>query len=126
MKVQEIRPQQVLLMVGSNDLAGQDFRQQRLIGYFDEITLGMLAAGAQVVRVWLLPPRVSMRRGDVSGACYRRRRQLANAKLKHKFRREPVRWVSCPTTHMLGPDGVHPSRVGWQIVCSMVAQLVAD
>ena len=58
------------------------------IGYFDELTLGMLAAGALVVRVWLLPPRVCMRGGggwEVSGACYRRRRQLANAKLKHKL-----------------------------------------
>ena len=96
----ELRPQRVLLLVGSNDLADPAFSQQRLIAAFRELSLGLLAAGADLVLVCALPPRARLRRQDVTPTCYRCRRQLAN-QLRHKFRRPPVRYIYCGASDLL-------------------------
>ena len=111
-------------MIGSNDLATRDFRQQELLSNFRELSLGLLAAGTEVVRIWHIPSRIRLRPSDVPLQCYRRRRQLANLKLKNKFRVDPVACVSCPTAVLLGRDGVHPSDGGWDNICVMVGRLL--
>ena len=79
----ERRPRRVLLMVGSNDLVHQQFRQRELMDSFEELSLGLLAAGVDSVYICAIPPRCSFRSADASAGCYRRRQQLANVKLRY-------------------------------------------
>ena len=120
----ECRPQRVLLMVGSNDLATPQFRQRELMDNFEELSLGLLAAGVDSVYICAIPPRCRFRSEDASAGCYRRRRQLANVKLRHKCRREPICFISCSSDQMIGRDGVHPSQQGWVAICHMVRFLL--
>ena len=119
------RPSSVLLIVGGNDLARPAFQQGEFIACYEELSLGLLAAGAELVWLLAIPPRVNMRRGDVSAACFSRRRHIANAKLCSKFKRPPVQFLPIRTSHgFLGPDGVHPSRRGWQTLRGAVRRLL--
>ena len=57
----ERRPRRMLLMVGSNDLAHQQFRQRELMDSFEELSLGLLAAGVDSVYIQLAPGRRPVR-----------------------------------------------------------------
>ena len=121
----ERQPVSVLLIVGGNDLARPLFRQQELLAYFDELAAGLLAAGLDQVFVLAIPPRVHLRATDAAASCFRRRRHLANDKLRRKFGRAPVMYVPLPTPgEFLGPDGVHPSAGGWRRLTDIVRRLL--
>ena len=59
--VLRLRPQRVLLIVGSNELARVPFSPRHHFGLFRELTLGLLAAGAEEIHVFPVPPRTSTR-----------------------------------------------------------------
>ena len=119
------RPTRVLLIVGGNDVAHSSFQQRALTALFEELSLGLLAAGADSVRIPAIPPRTQLRAADVSAACFSRRRHVANSKLKGKFRRDPVMYRAlCTSKGFLGWDGVHPSKRGWQALCAVVGTLL--
>ena len=119
------RPTRVLLIVGGNDVAHPTFEQRSLAALFEELSLGLLAAGADSVRILAIPPGTQLRAADVSAACFSRRQRVANSKLKGKFRRDPVMFRAlCTSKGFLGRDGVHPSRRGWQTLCAVVRTLL--
>ena len=121
----DIRPTRVLIIAGGNDLAKPQFRHQSMVALFEEISLGLLAAGADQVRILAIPPRVVMRKDDVTAACYNRRRYIINGKLRNKFKRDPVVFrYMCTSKGFLGRDGVHPSSQGWQILRTVVCSLM--
>ena len=122
----ERQPVSVLLIVGGSDHPARPlFRQQELLVYFDELVAGLLAAGVAHVFVLAIPPRVHLRATDVAASCFRRRRRLANNKLRRKFGRAPVMYVPLPTPgEFLGPDGVHPSAGGWRELTDIVRRLL--
>lgn len=125
------RPARVVLFVGSNDLAAQQFSVRHLVGFYEELTAGMLAAGAGCVVVMPLPPRSRLRPGDVSAAVYRRRRRLVNQVLRRQFARPRAnpdvsfgRFVF--GDDFLGPDGIHPSAAGWRALEVAVSAMNRD
>ena len=124
--VVRLQPAQVLLIIGGNDLAREHFSVRILSALFEELTLGLLAAGADSIVVFPIPPRASCRHGDVVVSVYRRRRRLMNQVLRRQFS-HPVTnpqvtfgQFSFNECH-LGRDGVHPSAVGWQALADAVA-----
>ena len=119
------RPERVVLMIGGNDVALPRFRHVAFLALFEELAYGLLAAGAQQVHVMALPPRVRLRAGDVPAACYRKRRHLANGKLRVKFRRAPISFLPVPSSgEFLGSDGVHPSQRGWEAIKDVIRSLL--
>ena len=119
--VAHLCPGRVLLMVGGNDLAQPSYNSRQLMRQFDELVLGMLAAGAGQIDVFPVPPRTSCRHGVVTVAAYRRRRRLTNLLLRRRFARPcsdlPVTFNSFqPAEGFVGRDGVHPSPAGWQAI----------
>ena len=115
------RPQQVMLMIGGNDLARPDFRQRQFRSYMQALTLGLLAAGVARVIIFPIPPRHRLRHRDFTREQYRRRQRLANRIMRRSYRREPV---INPTFRVppgfLSADGVHPSEAGWQAIVQFI------
>ena len=119
------KPRAVLVIIGGNDLAQPAFRRQTLMAQFRELSLGLLAAGVEPVHILAVHPRGCLRRGDVSGGCFRHRRRLDNSKLRHQFWRPPVQYIPFPTVAgFLGRDGAHPSRKGWGALSLLVQKLL--
>ena len=115
------QPQDVLLIVGGNDAAYRQFSPRIISQLFQELILGLYAAGAQFVHVLPIPPRSASRPGGVSVAVYRRRRRLINQILQRLATRpqgaDAPRFAlrSLPlSAGFLGSDGVHPSSSGWR------------
>ncbi|KAF0288869.1 hypothetical protein FJT64_012762 [Amphibalanus amphitrite] len=129
--VRRLEPAQVVLLVGSNDLAAPQLSIRLLVGYYEELTMGMLAAGAGRVIVMPLPPRTRLRARDVSVAVYRRRRRLANQVLRRQFSRtsanpEVTFGPFVFSVDFLGPDGVHPSAAGWQALAEALTSMARN
>ena len=127
--VHEMKPQRVVLLVGGNDLTGEGFNTRQLYSLFQELTLGIAAAGASETIVFPIPPRSSCRRGDVSVAMYCRRRRLFNKVLKKELSRPQASSQASfsnfrPGDGFLGRDGVHPSAGGWQVLAEAITALV--
>ena len=70
------RPRDVLLIVGGNDVACAHFSPRLLGKFFEELILGIYAAGAEYVHVLYIPPRSATRPGSATVSVYRRRRRL--------------------------------------------------
>lgn len=119
------QPRLVVLIVGSNDVALPAFRQGQLRADLNELALGALAAGAEAVAVFPIPPRIQLRPRDISRSAYQQRRRLANRLLRIAFQGADI---FCPEfrfpSDFLGSDGVHPSRRGWQALLAGVCRLV--
>ena len=49
------RPQQVMIMIGGNDLARSDFRQRQFRSSMQALTIGLLAAGVARVIIFPIP-----------------------------------------------------------------------
>ena len=121
----ERRPRQAIVMIGGNDLAAPRFRQQLLVASFQELALGLLAAGAERVPIFPIPPRDSFRSGDVLPQQYRRRRRVTNKILKVKFRKSPVKCLPFVVPDgFLARDGVHPSAPGWETILAALRAFV--
>ena len=115
------QPRRVLLMAGSNDLARPEFRLRLFFAQIRELSLGLLAAGAEEVLLLPIPPRLRLREQDVTLHQYQRRRWLTNRLLRRKFGRPPVWQVPFEAPPgFIGSDGVHPSAVGWRALASYV------
>ena len=117
--VASLRPQHVVLVVGGNDLAHPQYNARIVVHQFHELVCGMLAAGAEAITLFPIPPRSASRSGAVSAAIFHRRRRLTNMLLRRRYRRPsvdlPVAFGSfVPGENFLGRDGVHPSASGWQ------------
>ena len=108
-----LRPRCVVILAGGNDLARPTFRLRQFFCNLRELSLGLLAAGAELVLFLPIPPRLGGR--GVSPSRFQRRRWLANRLLQRKFRRPPVACLEfVPPVGFLGDDGVHPSALGWR------------
>lgn len=128
--VMAMQPRRVLLIVGGNDIARPPFNPRLLSQLYEEIVLGILAAGADHVHVFPVPPRTSCRRGDVTVSVYRRRRRLVNLFLRRLFAPRgavpsTVFGAFRPEDDFLGRDGVHPSAAGWASIAEYVRALAA-
>ena len=100
-------------------LAAPQFSVRHILCLYEELTAGMLAAGAGHVIVMPLSPCSFLRPGDVSAAVYRRRRRLVNQVLCRQFYRPRAnpdvsfrQFVF--NDDFLGTDGAHPSVAGWR------------
>lgn len=123
------RPDQVLLIVGGNDLSHDPaaFRQRHLLADFKELATGLLAAGVREVVILPLPPRDSARPAAATVAQYSRRRRLANYILRRTFTAPPVRCIAFQVPPgFLGRDGVHPSAAGWQALRAVATGLLSE
>ena len=126
-QVFDLQPRRVLLMVGGNDIDQAPFSARQLCQLFEELVLGILAAGATEVYIFPVPPRVSCR--HVSASVYRRRRRLLNLVLRRFFARwkDGSQVVFSPfhaAMDFIGGDGVHPSAAGWRAVAHYINTLV--
>ena len=122
------KPQQVLLTIGGNDLTAPVFNTRILSNWFEELTAGLLAAGAEKVWVMSIQPRTSHRPGDVAVSVFRRRRRLMNLVLRRQFSRscaspQVVFAPFTPPDNFIGRDGVHPSAEGWQALATFILTL---
>ena len=116
------RPEQVLLVIGGNDLCGRDLDFPFLSESLTALGLGLLALGVR--RVWALPilPRMVARPGDVSAPRFEQRRLAVNRIWATRFRRPPVTLVGVDIPRdILGRDGVHMSARG-EVVMLQIAQ----
>ena len=128
--VHRLKPQTVLLIVGENDVAQRHFSPRQLTQYFEELTLGMSAAGAQNIYVFPTPSRNTFRVGGATAAVYRRRRRMVNQILRRHFYR-PVaasHAAYChfkPSVGFIGSDDVHPSAVGWEEIRQVIVNVTS-
>ena len=124
------RPRDVLLIVGGNDVACPQFSPRLLGQMFQELILGIYAAGAEYVLN--IPPRSVTRPGSASVSVYRRRRRLINLMLRRLSRRPAsgnaprfaLREVAL-SPGFLGRDGVHPSPTGWRDLGRVIHDILA-
>ena len=117
--VRHIQPRRVLLVAGGNDVAQQSFSPRILSQIFEELTAGLIAAGAKHVFVFAIPPRSRTRPGDASVSAYRKRRKLMNQILTRQFSKPEanpdVSFIRFqPAAGFIGRDGIHPSPEGWR------------
>ena len=119
--VEAYRPQEVLLILGGNDLAARDMDIPELTGDLQLLGLGMEALG--VTRLWVLPvlPRTSTRPGDVSPTRFEERRRALNRIWGTRFRRAPIACLNVAYPEgMVGRDGVHLSERGWRVLIEII------
>ncbi|KAF0296198.1 hypothetical protein FJT64_006347 [Amphibalanus amphitrite] len=125
-----VRPQDALLIIGGNDMAHEHFSPRLLGQHYEELVLGLLAAGVGFVHILPIPPRSASRPGSVPAPVYRRRRRLTNQVLRRLF----CRPVAAPCVAMcefpmgdgfLGRDGVHPSEDGWRRLQTLISHIAA-
>ena len=116
-----LKPRVAMLLIGGNDLACPEFRQRNFIRNLRELALGLLAAGAERVFLFPIPPRDTFRRQDARPEQYRRRRRLTNRILKATFKRDPI--ICAPfvvPSGFLSRDGVYPSDSGWRALLAAI------
>lgn len=119
-----VRPHQVLLIMGGNDVAARDFDIPELSRALQLMGLGLEALG--VSRIWVLPllPRESTRPGDVSATRYEERRRALHRIWTTRFRRAPITCLNLEFPGgMLGRDGVHLSGKGWEVVMDIIRSI---
>ena len=127
-----LRPRDVLLIIGGNDVAAPQFSPRVFGELFQELILGLYAAGAHFVHVLPIPPRATTRPGSVSVAVYRRRRRLANQVLRRMASKQEGTQTArfalrtlVPSERFLGRDGVHPSEAGWRDMMRVVRDITS-
>ena len=118
------KPEQVVLMLGGNDLSSRDFDLPHLSGELHLLGLGLAALG--VKETWILPilPRKRTRCIDVSPQRYEERRLATNRIWATRFRHAPVTMINMDYPEgALGHDGVHMSERGELAVYDMLMRI---
>ena len=91
---------------------------------YEELALGLLAAGADSIHLLPVPPR------RCSASTVRRRRRLANLLLRRRYARPdpdtPIVFTTfTPSMSFIGRNGVHPSSTGWRELERHIASVAA-